>query len=90
MDYNITLPDFVQKFKEGKGLTKIPLSYVEVVGKVLENAIKEKFSLLSDKITVEYTISHSTADDFSVAEYEIYSKENNDLQYVCSMNCVIQ
>lgn len=89
MDYNKELPEFVESFKQSKGLNKIPLSYVEVVGKVLESAIKEKFSSISNKIEVGYTISQTGTEEFPIAEYEIYTNENNDCQYVCSMNCII-
>lgn len=89
MDYNKELPDFIETFKQSNGLNKIPLSYVEVVGKVLESAIKEKFSSFADRISVGYNISQSGMENCPVAEYEIYTNENNDFQYVCSMHSII-
>jgi hypothetical protein len=89
MDYYITIPEFVEKFKEGKGLKKIPLNYVDTVGQVLEKEIKDKFSLLKDNIVISISISQARSEDPCIAEYEIHSKENNDLQYICSMNCII-
>jgi hypothetical protein len=89
MDYNKELPEFVESFKQSKGLNKIPLSYIEVVGKVLESAIKEKFSYLADKISVGYSLSQAGLESCPVAEYEIYTNENNDSQYICSMNCIV-
>ena len=89
MNYNEELSNFVESFKQSKGLNKIPLSYVEVVGKVLESAIKENFTEFAHKISVGYTISQAGLESSPVAEYEIYAEENNDSQYVCSMNCII-